>query len=367
MGKRYSTPPRRIKISVQRYKFYPEEHNKLKAYRELCFFYWESFIIFIAKIVFVSREYRVHRGKLVDRFWKYTESNFKDNLSCFERPFAPDGRPPVFLKEFADLNLLQGPKLSADARKNIIDIIPEGKRHRWFRSMTSSQAVAQSIFGWLHALNYFECLSDIKGDDGTPLFSDNPDELDITLEFDVDYLGESRKTNIDAWFTGSNRIAVECKFLENEIGRCSSGLKKRFCNGDYVFQLERNVRCYKTHRGVKYWEYVPQLFDWSSDVDYSPCPLKDTYQLVRNVMAACIRGDGTLDTENAHAVLVYDERNPAFQPKGSGWIAFENVKKALFDSSLIQKCSWQRIINAMRSNTEFEWLIDNLYAKYGLN
>lgn len=71
-----------------------------------------------------------------------------------------------------------------------------------------------------------------------------------------------------------------------------------------------------SERGIGYWRYVPQLFDWPADVDHSPCPLDLTYQLARNVMAACVRADGAIETERAHALLVYDAQNPAFRPGG---------------------------------------------------
>ena len=43
--------------------------------------------------------------------------------------------------------------------------------------------------------------------------------------------------------------------------------------------------------GIKYWQFIPLLFEWSSDRDYDPCPLRDNYQLVRNILAACINNE----------------------------------------------------------------------------
>ena len=47
-----------------------------------------------------------------------------------------------------------------------------------------------------------------------------------------------------------------------------------------------------------------------------PCPLDGTYQLARNVLAACVRPDGTVDANGGHALVIYDDRNPAFLPGG---------------------------------------------------
>ena len=35
----------------------------------------------------------------------------------------------------------------------------------------------------------------------------------------------------------------------------------------------------------------PTLFVWSADRNMKPCPLDGTYQLARNVLAACVRPD----------------------------------------------------------------------------
>ena len=41
------------------------------------------------------------------------------------------------------------------------------------------------------------------------------------------------------------------------------------------------------------------------------CPLQGTYQLARNVLAACVQPDGTVDANSGHALVIYDDRNPA--------------------------------------------------------
>ena len=65
-------------------------------------------------------------------------------------------------------------------------------------------------------------------------------------------------------------------------------------------------------------KYVPDLFTWKSDVDHVPCPLHKNYQLVRIILAACKRPTGSVLPEKGHVVLIYDERNPAFQKGGVG-------------------------------------------------
>ena len=65
-------------------------------------------------------------------------------------------------------------------------------------------------------------------------------------------------------------------------------------------------------------------------------------------------------------MLVYDERNPAFQEGGKGHIAFEETKNALLEPDRLKKCSWQRIARLLRGEKRLAWLTDQLEAKYGI-
>jgi hypothetical protein len=114
-----------------------------------------------------------------------------------------------------------------------------------------------------------------------------------------------------------------------------------------------------------YWKYIPELFKWGDTDDLTPCPLNKNYQLVRNILAACVRSNGIAST-NGHVVLIYDERNPSFQEGGDGFKSFTETREALKNPSLLRKCSWQRITNHLRSNRILPWLTDQLKQKYGL-
>jgi hypothetical protein len=98
-----------------------------------------------------------------------------------------------------------------------------------------------------------------------------------------------------------------------------------------------------------------------------PCPLGDTYQLVRNILAACINPDQRMETGNAHALVIYDARNPAFQEGGKAnrqWLA---VKGALRNPDSLRSCSWQRLISHIDKDPELHWMVDALKAKYGFD
>jgi hypothetical protein len=121
-----------------------------------------------------------------------------------------------------------------------------------------------------------------------------------------------------------------------------------------------------TEIGVLYWRYLPSLFKWKNDSDLNPCPLNKNYQLVRNVLAVGVKPDGTVSFNDGHVLLIYDERNPAFQNNGDGLRAYMETREALQEPTMLRKCSWQRIVQLLREKDILSWLTENLALKYGL-
>ncbi len=310
---------------------------------------------------------------LVSHFWNYRERYFRDRQELFDKPSRSKDRPPVFLRRASSENVLIKPGATEKIRQEVLDQIKQ--RHKWFHSMKSSQALAQSVFGNLRVFKKLECLADLKGDNGKPLFIIGPDPYkNFCMEYEVDYLNEPRQTNIDVFFDGDYRIAVECKLSEPEVGSCSRprlrpkkdpAYEEEYCDGRYVRQRSRKERCTLTELKIKYWEYIPKLMNWQVDIDHDKCPLRYTYQLIPNMLAVCVRPDGRLDPKHGHAVLLYDEHSPIFNPGGKGWNAWQNTKAALKDPGLLQMCTWQQVIGAMRRESNLSWLTDLLREKYG--
>ena len=214
----------------------------------------------------------------------------------------------------------------------------------------------------------------VTGADYRPLYrlETYEDGRTCRLEFEVDErLGEKGRgrTSVDAFIDGGYRIAVECKLGETDVGNCSRPLLrprdpsyvKQFCDGRYAVQRDRRFPCSLSEIGVKYWSYIPELFDWSADIDHDPCPLNSTYQLVRNLLAACVDPTGRVGRDSGHVVLLYDARNPAFQGDGKGIIAWNRVRAALKKLSLLQKCTWQEVVTSL----PLDWLATGLTRKYG--
>ena len=314
------------------------------------------------------------RVDLIQRFWKYEISQrfLKDNF--LDRQLETPNRPPVFLRSETKRNVLINPDSESFENERILALIPDGERHKWYGSMNSSQALAQSILGNLAIYDKFNCLTDLQTDEKLPLL----EKVDLspnnfTMEHKINFLGEPRRTSLDGYISGDYQIAIECKFTEPEVGTCSrprlaitaSNYEREFCDGNYCRQRSRTERCSLTEIGVLYWRYIPYLFEWVNDSDSSPCPLNKNYQLVRNILAVGVKEDGTTSPNNGHVILLYDERNPAYQENGAGLTAYEETQNALKNREMLRKCSWQRIVKIMRDNNILPWLTDELSSKYG--
>ena len=316
-----------------------------------------------------------YKADLNRRYWDYQKSQFSNGLNFFERPYDQGERPPVFIRDEAWRNVIINPVAENHENDQLLALIPKGERHKWFGSMNSSQALAQSILGNLAICASSLHLSELKDDSGIPLFGEVQLSSDnFKMEHKIGYLGEPRSTSLDGYISGNYQIAIECKFTEAEVGTCSrprltpadSNYESEHCNRTYSIQRARKERCSLTEVGVLYWSYIPSLFKWKIDGDLNPCPLNKNYQLVRNILAVGVKSDNTVSLNNGHMVLIYDERNPAFQNKGVGQVAYMEVLNALLEPTMLRKCSWQRIVQFIREKDVMPWLTENLSLKYGL-
>lgn len=236
-------------------------------------------------------------------------------------------------------------------------------------------ALTLSILGNLAIHNYIDCLSELKDDEGDELFgSAKITSNNFSMEHKINYLGERRRTSLDGYISGNYRVAIECKFTEAEVGTCSrprltpadSNYESELCDGSYSQQRNRNERCSLTEIGVLYWKYIPALFRIGNDLDLDPCPVNKNYQLIRNILAIGVNEDGSVSDKNRHALLIYDERNPAFMKGGNGFNSYAEMRAALKRPNMLRKCSWQKITRCIRKNNVLPWLTDQLAAKYGL-
>ena len=316
-----------------------------------------------------------YKQNLIANFWKYQEMHFPDWESYFDKPNEQNKRPPVFLENMARENLLIDPKAESSVRNEITSMIPKKARHIWFRSMMSSQALTQTVFGNLASSGLLGSLMDLKNENGELFFDDsNVDFEKLAFEHTTSNLGEHTLTSIDIFIPGSRQTVIESKFAEDKFGDCTQAqltekkpnFETDYCNGTYTRQRERNERCSLSEKKIKYWEYVPKVLRCRNDVDLDPCPLKENYQLVRNIIVACLLPNGEFSLDNGRVIVLYDERNPSFHEGGKCYISFEETQKSLLLPSLTKKCSWQTIINHLRERDILPWLTEQLKEKYGL-
>jgi hypothetical protein len=317
--------------------------------------------------------YDAYLGSLIQQFWDYVGTQPHQLLQELESTQRNTRRPPVFEKCAVARNILVPPTATPEFQATVVATLPEKERHRHFGSLRSSQALAQSVFGNLIAAGKTTLLEELEADEGLPAFFDGIEAASFQLEYSVNHLGEPRQTSIDRWAEGPRCVAVECKLTEPEFGTCSrprlrpsdANYTRDYCNGDYLQQQDRRSRCSLTEIGVRYWNYIPELFSWDSATDRRPCPLADTYQLVRNILASCVTPDQRVDTANAHALMIYDARNPAYQDGGEANRQWLTVKGTLRNPENLRSCSWQRLVSHISRDPALHWLVEALNAKYG--
>ena len=313
--------------------------------------------------------YSRYEEQLRGAFWTWADKHHCGQLDGAAR----EGRPPVLAKEYAGKNVLV-PQDQSKGRV-ILDAIPRGKRHRWFGSLKSSQALAQSVFGGLHAFDRLDLLRDVRAECGGPAFFDDCCGWSLEFEHEVRELGEPTPTNVDVLLRGpETRIAIECKFTEREFGTCSRPRLKRndprygeqHCNGHYQVQRQRCTRCSLTEIGVRYWDHLPHLFNWPADEDHLPCPFDCTYQLARNGLVAALSPGGKPSRGIGHALILYDARNPEYLPGGTAGKQWELAIRDCRIPGLLRRLSWQRLLGALCVAPELTYLVDGVRMKYGL-
>lgn len=312
-------------------------------------------------------DYGSYQRALCGRLWSWADRFHRDELDGGSR----DGRPPVLRSDAASRAVL----LPSDRGRaeRILASIPKRERHRWFRSLKSSQALAQSVFGAVAAFGRLDLLDSVAAECGRPAFLENARHASLVLEHRVETLGEPRPTSVDVFLKGSSpRIAVECKFAEREYGTCSRPRLKpgertypeQYCDGNYRVQRQRSDRCSLTEIGVRYWTYLPTLFEWEADGDLVPCPLYSVYQLARNALAATVTATG-FDPHSGHVLTVYDARNPEFASGGTAREQYDAAIDACRVPGLFRRVSWQRIADALADAPELAYLVAGLRFKYG--
>lgn len=160
----------------------------------------------------------------------------------------------------------------------------------------SSQALAIDVFGTLAVSDTRDVILDGWATElGLP--AGGPWSVQLEWHDPNDNLNERQPTWVDAVAQSPHAlIFFEGKFTEGDGGRCSqtqplrTGPRQgqRQCDGRYMFQTNpatgTEARCALTAKGLRYWEYIPQVFDYAADQSYFECPFAGAwFQWMRNL------------------------------------------------------------------------------------
>ena len=212
---------------------------------------------------------------------------------------TPDGRPSV------------SPEKLAALRGNIFDgahaAIGDWHTFPWHRDKQghvqadkphSSQALAIDVFGAIGASNAKDAILDALAiEAGLP--PGGPWKIELEWTDGQRLLREPRPTQVDALAIGANAIMViECKFTEPG-GSCSQtrriqtgpGAGQPQCTGRYELQVNARsgvrAHCALSGKGIRYWDFIPAIFDLDPAAAYAPCPFKEEgFQWMRNLPLA---------------------------------------------------------------------------------
>lgn len=155
-------------------------------------------------------------------------------------------------------------------------------------------------------------------------------------------------------FSPGLAMFFECKFSETKGGECSQpkllskGVNRglRQCDGDYAPQLNPvnglSNLCSLTGKGIRYWEFIPNIFDLDSASEYRPCPFAGTnYQWMRTLVLAAAVRPGVKPV----GVIVYADSPSLEFPKyinGYDWRKFNDLLKA--DAAVLHAVSYQELL-----------------------
>ena len=125
--------------------------------------------------------------------------------------------------------------------------------------------------------------------------------------------------------------------------------------------------CPLEKRGVLYWEKIPEIFDLQNNREYSPCPIREFYQLYRVILVAEVYPIPENSRKERIALFIYDERNPQWAKRGNiRKVILKTASKIKLPHLKIKLLSWQQLVFKLNQEPEMNDLVFWLNDKYGI-
>lgn len=230
---------------------------------------------------------------------------------------------------------------------SLAKLIPTEQRHRYALSGKSSQTLALGTLGVPAQLEpdltWLWELLDLPRQCGSGA------RIQFEVTVDPELLNERpRQTSIDVLAeTDQVVVCIEAKLREAGIGPCSCPAPERRCSRVMLedrsssygpsamedFRFNSAEASAGSHSSRPYWRAAMRA---------NVCPVRVSYQAVRNVAAARALAHG----RQAVFCLLYDERNPYFTRTGEwpGWPAILHDSLDLSENVTFRSASWQELI-----------------------
>jgi len=260
-------------------------------------------------------------------------------------------------------------KTRQEIEKNIFSAshlaIKDWDRYPWHRHgkqittgwPNSSQALSIEVFGTLKALQNQLARDAVMNALVVELGMESDHDWAIDLEWmdNRNRLNEPRRTQVDVKAQGQkNLILMECKFTEQDGGTCSQvkpfrkgvGKGKRQCDGAYRVQINsvngQMGSCALTVKGIRYWDLIPEVFNFDRHQEYEECPFKGGwFQWMRNLVLCQELARQGLQPKVA--IVYVDSPSMPFKRKMVGG-ELDKFLWTLKNKALLNTLSYQRIL-----------------------
>ncbi len=225
----------------------------------------------------------------------------------------------------------------------------------------SSQALAVDVFGTIALSPARDTVLDaLTAELGLP--AGGPWQIDLEWSDRKNALNEAQSTPMDVVLRSPRLLlCVECKFAERDGGVCKQTKPGKHlpaqCNGAYTEQVNPHnglrARCALSAKGVRYWDWVPRLFNVSADQDYLSCPFAGPWYQWMRLMAITASAAEREGRQPAFAVVYVD--TPRLPMARKDWTAFRTVLRE--DAMPFRTLSFQRVVAlaAMAAPDDLVW------------